>query len=229
LRDTDRRLPGALRENDMASRYLTPAITFGQTSARVPAMDPFRLFHSGMDTLLADVARAASTDAGATSDLLPSPRINVENRESDLRITAELPGISENDVQITLEDDVLMIAGEKRQEREVDEGDLRVVERAFGRFRRAIQLPFAPDPEKVQARYRDGVLEIMVPKETEQRNRTRQIAVKRDERSLSDKRSSGRTSKASSRASSGAIAGASVGSSRANASKRREKVDTSAS
>jgi HSP20 family protein len=214
----------------MASRYLTPAITFGQTSARVPAIDPFRLFHSGMDTLLADVARAASTDAGATSDLLPSPRINVENRDSDLRITAELPGISENDVQITLEDDVLMIAGEKRQEREVDEGDLRVVERAFGRFRRGIHLPFAPDPEKVQARYRDGVLEIVVPKETEQRNRTRQIEVKRDERSASDKRSTGRTSKASSGASTGAIADASASSSggKDTANRRREKVDTSA-
>jgi HSP20 family protein len=176
-----------------------------------------------MDTLLADVARAASTDAGATSDLLPSPRINVENRESDLRITAELPGISENDVQITLEDDVLMIAGEKRQEREVDEGDLRVVERAFGRFRRAIQLPFAPDPEKVQARYRDGVLEIMVPKETEQRNRTRQIAVKRDERSLSDKRSSQKTAQASSGASTGSNAGSSTR--RDKAITRRDKAD----
>ncbi len=53
-------------------------------------------------------------------------------------LAAELPGVSEGDIEVTLDDDMLIIAGEKRQEEEVDEGGMRLVERAFGRFRRAI-------------------------------------------------------------------------------------------
>ena len=57
---------------------------------------------------------------------------------------------------------------------------MRLVERAFGRFRRAIQLPFAPDPNELDAQFRDGVLTITIPKNAEQRSKQRRIEVKRD-------------------------------------------------
>jgi HSP20 family protein len=136
-------------------------------------MDPFRL----IDGLLSDVVRAGANDGG----LAAPPRMNIEDAGNEIRVTVELPGVSESDLEITLEDDLLIVAGEKRQERDVDEGDMRLVERAFGRFRRAIQLPFAPDPDQVQASFRDGVLTITIPKNSEQQNRTRQIEVNRDQ------------------------------------------------
>ncbi|MDB5699692.1 MAG: Heat shock protein Hsp20, partial [Alphaproteobacteria bacterium] len=124
----------------MASRFLAPAITFGRTPARMP-IDPFRVLQ-GMDSLLSDVARVAGPLGTAGSDdALPSPRINVEDRENEIRVTAELPGIRESDVHITLNNDMLTIEGEKKREETVNEGDLRVVERAFGQFRRVLQLP----------------------------------------------------------------------------------------
>lgn len=130
-----------------------------------------------MDSLLSDAVGARGGNGG---DLLAQPRMNIEERGNEIRVTAELPGVSESDVEVTLDDDMLIIAGEKRQEEEVEEGGMRLVERAFGRFRRAIQLPFAPSPDQVDAQFRDGVLTIKIPKDAEQRHRQRKIEVKRD-------------------------------------------------
>jgi HSP20 family protein len=164
----------------MASRFFAPAITFGQPGGRVANPDPFRLLQRGMDTFLTDLVRTAGSVQGGTDDLLPSPRIDVEETDNEIRVTAELPGLSERDVQITLDDDVLMISGEKCAEEDRDQGNMRIVERVFGQFRRALQLPFAPDPERVEARYSDGILTVTIPKDGEQRSRTRRIEVQRE-------------------------------------------------
>ena len=158
----------------MASRSLAPTSRSRRTPALPSLMDPFRL----VDSLFSDVVGARTGNGGG--DLLAQPRMNIEDKGNEIRVTAELPGVSEDDVEVTLDDDMLIIAGEKRQEEEVDEGGMRLVERAFGRFRRAIQLPFAPDPDRVEAQFRDGVLTITAPKNAEQQSRHRQIEVKRD-------------------------------------------------
>jgi HSP20 family protein len=140
-------------------------------------MDPFRL----MDSLLSDVVGTRGGN-GEGNDVLPAqPRMNIEDTGNEIRVTAELPGVSEDDVEITLDDDMLIIAGEKADERKVEDRDVRLVERVFGRFRRAVQLPFSPNPDQVDARFRDGVLTITVPKNAEQRSKQRQIEVKRDD------------------------------------------------
>ena len=158
----------------MASRSLAPTSRSRRTPALPSLMDPFRL----VDSLFSDVVGTRTGNGGG--DLLAQPRMNIEDKGNEIRVTAELPGVSEDDVEVTLDDDMLIIAGEKRQEEEVDEGGMRLVERAFGRFRRAIQLPFAPDPDRVEAQFRDGVLTITAPKNAEQQSRHRQIEVKRD-------------------------------------------------
>ena len=158
----------------MASRSLAPTSRSRRTPALPSLMDPFRL----VDSLLSDVVGTRTGNGGG--GLLAQPRMNIEDKGNEIRVTAELPGVSEADIEVTLDDDMLTIAGEKRQEEEVDEGGMRLVERAFGRFRRAIQLPFAPDPDRVEAQFRDGVLTITAPKNAEQQSRHRQIKVKRD-------------------------------------------------
>ena len=165
----------------MASRSLAPVSgsrsrSRSRTSAVPALLDPFRL----MNSLLSDVASTRPSDGDGNGLLLAQPRMNIEDTGNELRVTAELPGVSEDDVQVTLDDDMLVIAGEKRDEREVDDRDVRLVERVFGQFRRAIQLPFSPNPDQVQASFRDGVLTITVPKNAEQQNKQRQIEVKRD-------------------------------------------------
>jgi HSP20 family protein len=151
-----------------------------------------------MNSLLSDVVNARPGDGDGNDMLLAQPRMNIDDTGNEIRVTAELPGVSENDVQITLDDDMLIIAGEKRDEREVDDRDVRLVERVFGQFRRAIQLPFSPNPEQVEASFRDGVLTITVPKNAEQRSKQRQIEVKRDSGQAASGSRSGQSSSASS-------------------------------
>jgi len=180
-----------------------------------------------MNSLLTDVVGTGPNDGNGNDMLLAQPRMNIDDTGNEIRVTAELPGVSEDDVQITLDDDMLIIAGEKRDEREVDDRDVRLVERAFGQFRRAIQLPFSPNPDQVEASFRDGVLTITVPKNAEQRSKQRQIEVKRD----SGQAGSGSRSSQSSSASSGSTSterssGQDQGEQRAGA--QRETADTTA-
>ena len=151
-----------------------------------------------MNSLLTDVVGTRPNDGDGNDLLLAQPRMNIDDTGNEIRVTAELPGVSEDDVQITLDDDMLIIAGEKRDEREVDDRDVRLVERVFGQFRRAIQLPFSPNPDQVEASFRDGVLTITVPKNAEQRNKQRQIEVKRDSGQAGSSSRSDRSSTASS-------------------------------
>ena len=161
----------------MASRSLAPASRSRSRTPAFPALlDPMRF----MNSLLSDVVSTRPSDGDGNGLLLAQPRMNIEDTGSELRVTAELPGVSEDDVQVTLDDDTLIIAGEKRDEREVDDRDVRLVERVFGQFRRAIQLPFSPNPDQVEASFRNGVLTITVPKNAEQRSKQRQIEVRRD-------------------------------------------------
>ena len=194
----------------MASRSLAPS---SRSSSRTPAfpalLDPFRL----MNTLLGDVVSTRPGDGAGNAMLLAQPRMNIDDTGNEIRVTVELPGVSEADVQITLDDDMLVIAGEKRDEREVEDRDLRLVERVFGQFRRVIQLPFSPNPDQVEASFRDGILTITVPKNAEQRSKQRQIEVKRDSEragdgSRSSQGSTARSGATSSNSSSGQDQGA---------------------
>lgn len=206
----------------MASRSLAPVSRSRYRTPAFPALwDPFRL----MNTLLTDVVSTRQSDGGDM--LLAQPRMNIDDSGIEIRVTAELPGVSDDDVQITLDDDMLIIAGEKRDEREVDDRDVRLVERVFGQFRRAIQLPFSPDPDQVDASFKDGVLTITIPKNAEQRSRQQKIQVKRD----SGQAGSGSRSGESTTASSGATStpgssGQDQGEQQAGA--QREAADTAA-
>jgi HSP20 family protein len=180
-----------------------------------------------MNSLLSDVVSTRPTDGNGDGLLLAQPRMNIDDTGNEIRVTAELPGVSENDVQITLDDDMLIIAGEKRDEREVDDRDVRLVERVFGQFRRTIQLPFSPNPDQVEASFRDGVLTITVPKNAEQQSKQRQIEVKRDSGQAGSSSRSGQSTTASSgSASTERRSDQDQGEQRAGA--QRETVDTAA-
>ena len=209
----------------MASRSLAPASrSRSRPRYRTPALlDPFRL----MNSLLTDVVGPGANAGNGNDLLLTQPRMNIDDTGNEIRVTVELPGVSEADVQITLDDDMLIVAGEKRDEREVDDRDVRLVERVFGQFRRAIQLPFSPNPDQVEASFRDGVLTITVPKNAEQRSKQRQIEVKRDSGQAESSSPSDQGSTASSGSTSTeGTSGQDQGEQRAGA--QRETADTAA-
>jgi HSP20 family protein len=97
------------------------------------------------------------------------PAMDLVEDKNDLVLRADLPGLSEDDVNIEVKDGVLTISGERKtEEKKEDEGYYRV-ERAFGRFSRSLSLPDGIDPEQVKARFDNGVLEVRIPKPKERK------------------------------------------------------------
>ena len=104
------------------------------------------------------------------------PHMDVSETDQELRICAELPGVNEEDVEVRLEDNVLVIRGEKKFERKEEKENYHFSERSYGTFQRALRLPGAVEPDQVKARFENGVLTVTVPK-SEQHERSRRIQI----------------------------------------------------
>lgn len=103
------------------------------------------------------------------------PAVDVVEKEEEFLLTAELPGMKREDVQLELEGDVLRIRGEKEETREEEEEkgerSYRISERSYGSFSRTFTLPRTVDPEEIRAEFRNGVLEVHLPKQEVARGR----------------------------------------------------------
>jgi HSP20 family protein len=95
--------------------------------------------------------------AGSARDF---PPVNIWLGENSVVVTAELPGVTRDDVNLSLQDDVLSLAGKREPKTQQEDANWQRRERAYGSFSRAIQLPFRVDPNKVQARFNNGILEL---------------------------------------------------------------------
>jgi HSP20 family protein len=95
-----------------------------------------------------------------------------------LRVVAELPGLSRNDVKLEVVENMLLLSGNKQIESKGEEKGCYRVERAFGQFQRAIPLPVGVDPDRAEARFENGVLTVRVPKAEQAKQTTKQIQIK---------------------------------------------------
>lgn len=143
-----------------------------------PLLTPFLALYHDMNRLLEDMP-GAGTAGGATQlgAKILVPDITVTETEHAVRITAEVPGAREADIEVMLDDDTLVIRAVKEIEHTEDRQNVHVSERVFGTFQRALALPFRVDPEQVEARVANGVLTITLPKSEAQR-RTRRVQVR---------------------------------------------------
>lgn len=128
--------------------------------------------------LFDDVFRGSGGGSGAARQggMVSAPRIEVREDDGEICVAAELPGVTQADLDLRLEGDVLTIAGEKKNQNEQKQQNYHVMERSYGRFQRVLQLPFSPDPEQVRASFEHGVLTIRVPKQAQQQ-RSRRIEI----------------------------------------------------
>lgn len=117
------------------------------------------------------------------------PRLDVTESAEGIRITVDMPGMSEKDIELTVSDHTLMISGERRSEEESKDQNVYRRERSYGMFRRAVPLPETIDMEKIDARCDQGVLTINLPKNKEARKNWRKINVKSGKTSRSGKSS----------------------------------------
>ena len=120
---------------------------------------------SEMNRMLDEMVGGSTRQNGARAKQLTeawAPTIDVVNKDSNLVVRAELPGVKQEDVDITLHDGVLTISGERKAEQEEDRGGYYVRERRYGSFSRSLALPEGIDESKIHARYDNGVLEVTV-------------------------------------------------------------------
>jgi HSP20 family protein len=128
-------------------------------------VEPFRNLNDiqGEVNRLFDSFFGRPTMAAAQGRRLWAPVLDMWETKDDLVLAVDLPGVREKDVAVSITGDLLTIRGERRVENDKDQGALHV-ERAYGAFERAVQLPMPVQADKVKATYRDGVLEITLPK-----------------------------------------------------------------
>jgi HSP20 family protein len=105
------------------------------------------------------------------------PVVDVYEEKDDVVAKVELPGMAKDDIEVELTEDILTIRGEKKKEEEVKEEDYYRCERAYGSFSRTVELPNEVQSEKAKASFKDGVLEVRVPKTEEAKRKSKTVKV----------------------------------------------------
>jgi HSP20 family protein len=155
------------------------------TQFREDDSHPFLSLHREMNRLFDDTFRGfdarwpgfgltSASRGGWSNDRWPS--IEIAETEKEWKVCAEVPGMDEKDLEILADDGVLTVRGERRSE--VDDKDRQFSERYYGRFERRIALPPDVEAERAEARFKNGVLTVTLPKSTNANPRVRRIAIK---------------------------------------------------
>jgi HSP20 family protein len=127
-----------------------------------------RLFEQSFNDFLSPLATVTG-EGGVDRPWMPP--VDIRETQDELIFVAELPGFTKDEVQITLENDVLTISGERKLEKNVANESWHRMERAYGSFARAFTLPSNVATDKVNATFRDGLLQVMVPKQEQAKPR----------------------------------------------------------
>ncbi|RLP26336.1 Hsp20/alpha crystallin family protein [Mesorhizobium sp. YM1C-6-2] len=141
--------------------------------------DPFLSLHRQVNQLFDDVFRGLDSRLPAFAS--PSsfggrwPSVEISDGKKEIRVTAEVPGLEEKDIEVLLEDGVLTLRGEKRSETE-DE-DRKFSERVYGRFERRIPLGYEVEDDRVNADFKNGVLTVSLPKTERAQAKAKRIAI----------------------------------------------------
>jgi HSP20 family protein len=139
----------------------------------------FAFMRHDMDTLFDDFFRGFEVDPFFRSHTTAfSPKVDVTENDKEIRVSAELPGINEKDIDITLNHDSLTIKGEKKEEKEDKGKDYYRMERSYGSFCRSIPIPVEIETDKVNASYKKGILKIRIPKSPKSVEEKKKIKVK---------------------------------------------------
>jgi HSP20 family protein len=107
-----------------------------------------------------------------------TPAVDITEHDDQYIVKVELPGVNKDEVKITLDNNILTIRGEKKQDREVKKENYHRVERSYGSFQRSFTLPSTVKSDKIDAVYKDGVLQIALPKAEEAKPKQIEVKVK---------------------------------------------------
>lgn len=141
------------------------------------AITPYRPSTDPVSSMFEDMLRPLSGWGGrmAGTGLMRAPEADVVEGESEIRVMVELPGMKPEDIELDLENNVLTISGEKREERQEERDTWHLSERRYGKFSRSFVLPRDLEQEKIQASFQEGVLSVTIPKSEKARRRRIEI------------------------------------------------------
>lgn len=159
----------------MDLRSLVP-FSFGGLARR--GDDPFVSLHREIDRLFDEFSRGMPLTWRPAAKGGVDLRVDVSETDKEIKVTAELPGVDEKDIEVILAGDLLTIKGEKKAEQERKEENYHLIERSYGAFARSLRLPYAVEEKNVQAEFKKGVLTITLPKPAEVQAAAKKIAVK---------------------------------------------------
>lgn len=178
---------GALQSNVSTSREneMADDVTSKSQNTRAPTryQDPFQSFRSEIDRLFDSFLGGAPSLTGfrqafPVSVQAITPTLDVKENEKAIIVKAELPGIDEKDVNLTIHNGVLSLRGEKKSEQHDERDNYHISERSYGSFQRSIRLPDTIDEDKAEARFDKGVLTVTLPKRPEAASAQKTIAIK---------------------------------------------------
>ena len=136
-------------------------------------LDPFLAMRREMENVFRAFDQKPSTGIGAGA-----PAISVAETNDAFEVTAELPGVDEKDINVSLDDNQLVVSGEKKAESTKEEKDWHVEERSYGSFYRSMSLPFEPEAGAVDAHFDKGVLHLTIKKPAKAAKTTKTIEIK---------------------------------------------------
>lgn len=162
------------KEQDSRQAAASVPVSKSEAPGALPSasLDPLLQLHREVDRLFDDVFRGLARPWSrlAFHAVTPAwegmlrPALDIQETDKQYRITLEVPGVEEKDIQVTVDDDVLWVRGEKRQEHEHKDAQYHCVERSYGSFQRALNLPEDADQDAIEATFRNGVLSITIDK-----------------------------------------------------------------
>ncbi len=142
--------------------------------------NPFLSLHREMNRLFDDVFRSFDGRLPAFGSLSSFsaawPNVEISETDKEIKVSAEIPGLEERDIEVLLNDGVLTLRGEKRSETE--DKDRQFSERFYGRFERRIALGAEVEEDKIDAQFKNGVLSIVLPKSAKAQSRVKRIAIR---------------------------------------------------
>lgn len=151
----------------MAVKTLLPSVRVSNRPWRSP-------FDHFFDAFFGDDSRLPALSGNAAF----TPRIDVREEDDAYEISAELPGLEDKDLELSIAEGTLVLRGEKSSDHEAKEGQYFRQERTYGRFERAFHLPDGVEADKIEAQFKNGVLAIHLPKKEEAKKVVRQVQVK---------------------------------------------------
>lgn len=165
-----------MESKETSTRSREPAVAKRQSSDFTEQLiEPFTQLRNEVDRLFESFPfKLPTLKLGRFAS---APALEMTETDKNYKISAELPGIEPESVEVTFEDGLLRIAGEKKEVREENERGYRLSERTYGAFERIVELPTAANPDKIDAKFKNGILTISVAKDGEEKRNVRKISI----------------------------------------------------